>query len=70
MGGADMTTRLALIRDRNPLALLERLPGWWTGKIITRQALIEQAASDKESDEHHRLIAEYQRRAMAAGRIA
>jgi hypothetical protein len=63
-------SRKLMLVSGNPLALLERLPGWWTGKIITRQALIDQATSDKEADEHHRMIAEYQRRAMAAGRIA
>jgi hypothetical protein len=52
----------------NPLsamARLEALPGWISGKIIARKALLEQATSDKERDEHHRLIAEYEKKAMA-----
>jgi hypothetical protein len=47
------------------LARLEALPGWISGKIIARKALLEQATSDKERDEHHRLIGEYEKKAMA-----
>jgi hypothetical protein len=57
----------------NPLsamARLEALPGWISGKIIARKALLEQATSDKERDQHHNAIAEYERRITAAGRIA
>jgi hypothetical protein len=55
---------------RNVLAALERLPGWWTGAAEARRQLAPQSASDKERDEHHRLIGEYEKRAEAAGRIA
>jgi hypothetical protein len=49
---------------------LLQLPGWWTGAAEARRQLAEQAASDKERDQHHTAIAEYERRATAAGRIA
>jgi hypothetical protein len=52
------------------LAWLHGRAEWWTGAAMAREQLAEQAASDKEADEHHRMIAEYQRRAIAAGRIA
>jgi hypothetical protein len=64
MGGADMTTRLALIRDRNPLAALERLPGWWKGKAAVRkeEAEIANAAGfEKHADEQLRIVREYEK---------
>lgn len=56
-----MTTRLALIRDRNPLAALEALPGWWRGRASLRLELAREAyarGADREGDEHSRVAAE------------
>lgn len=54
----------------NPLAILERLPEWWAGKVRARKALLDQATSDKERDQHLNAISEYERRIKAAGEIA
>jgi hypothetical protein len=51
----------------SPIPRLERMAAWWTGKAVARRQLATQATSDKERDEHHRLIGEYERRALAAG---
>lgn len=53
---------------RNPLAALERLPGWWLGKAETRRSLARDALDrrlDKLADEHLRAATEYERRALA-----
>jgi hypothetical protein len=52
------------------LAWLHGRAGWWTGAALAREQLAEQAASDKERDEHLRVMSDYERRAIAAGRIA
>lgn len=51
----------------NPLARLEANPGWWSGKALARQQLMEQATSDKERDEHYRKLSEYELAARKAG---
>jgi hypothetical protein len=53
------------MNPQSAMARLEALPGWISGKIIARKALLEQATSDKERDQHHRLIGEYEKKAMA-----
>jgi hypothetical protein len=53
---------------RNPLAALERLPGWWLGKAETRRMLARDAIEhrlDKVADEHLRAASEYERRAIS-----
>lgn len=53
---------------RNPLAALERLPGWWLGKAETRRSLARDALDhrlDKLADEHLRAATEYERKALA-----
>jgi len=52
-------------RGRNPLAALERLPGWWLGKAETRRTFAREAQAlhlDKLADEHLRAATEYERR--------
>lgn len=52
----------------NPLAALERLPGWWLGKAETRRSLAREALDrhlEKLADEHLRAASEYERRARA-----
>jgi hypothetical protein len=56
-------TRKLMLVSGNPLALLERLPGWWRGKAETRMCL--DRGLDKEADEHLRIASEYERRAAA-----
>jgi hypothetical protein len=53
--------------SRNPLAALERLPGWWLGKAETRRLLARDALErrlDKVADEHLRAASEYEKRAL------
>jgi len=73
-----------VVSNANPLAMVERLPGWWRGKAKTRLWFAESATSDKEADEHLRAASEYEsrlleivesepdlaRRVRAAGEIA
>jgi hypothetical protein len=64
-----VTTRLALIRDKNPLAALEALPGWWRGKADARLQMAREALAaglDKLADEHLRIASEYERRIKAS----
>jgi hypothetical protein len=56
--------------SRNVLDRLERLSGWWLGKAEARRQLAVQSASDREADEHHRKIAEYEKLARAAGMVS
>jgi hypothetical protein len=54
--------------SRNPLPALERLPGWWLGKAITRRMLARDAQERRLSEvaeEHLRAATEYERRAVA-----
>ena len=57
-----------LVTKRDPLAALERLPGWWIGKAETRRSFAQDALEarlDKLADEHLRAASEYERRAKA-----
>jgi hypothetical protein len=61
-------TRKLMLVSGNPLALLERLPGWWRGKAETRMEMARMCLDrglDKEADEHLRIASEYERRAAA-----
>lgn len=52
----------------NPLAILERLPGWWLGKAEMRRMLARDARDqrlDTIADEHLRIAAEYERHATS-----
>jgi hypothetical protein len=53
-------------RARNPLAALERLPGWWLGKATTHRMLARDARDrrlDAVAEKHLRVAGEYERRA-------
>jgi hypothetical protein len=53
-------------RARNPLARLERLPGWWLGKAETHRMLARDARDqrlDAIAEKHLRVASEYERRA-------
>jgi len=57
-----------LTRTRNPLARLERLPGWWLGKAETRRMLARDARErrqDAQAEEHMRAAIAYERRATS-----
>lgn len=63
---------VTLAHKRNPLAALERLPGWWLGKAETRRKFADEARQigrDREADEHDRIAREYEARIKAAGEI-
>jgi hypothetical protein len=54
-------------RSRNPLAALERLPGWWRGKAETHRMLARDAMDrrlDALAEKHLRTATEYERRAI------
>jgi hypothetical protein len=62
-----MTTSV-VTEARNPLPALERLPGWWLGKAITRRMLARDAQEQRLSEvaeQHLRAATEYERRAIA-----
>jgi hypothetical protein len=53
-------------RSRNPIAALERLPGWWLGKAETHRMLARDAMDrrlDTVAERHLRVATEYERRA-------
>jgi hypothetical protein len=57
---------LLATRSRNPLAALERLPGWWLGKAVTHRMLARDARDrrlDAVAEKHLRVATEYERRA-------
>jgi len=60
-----MATRLAVVRTRNPMAVLERMPGWWKGRADMRLHFAQEALAQGLEDlasEHFRIATEYERK--------